>query len=317
MRRALRGLRTVLAATVILVAVIAGSYLYHRKPLPSARAGPGAAGPGPAPSQTTTTVPHPPAGLAWQPLGEQVSGRPALQIAVLAGSATAPTQVAVWVDRTLVRPELIPGIESPGGANWNRFAEVPAAEQAGLVAAFNGGLPFTDAQGGFYAQGRTAFPLAAGAASLVIHADGTAAVGQWGRDVNMDPTVVAVRQNLGLLVDGRSPTAAVSRPYPAWGATTTGSTKVWRSAVGIDGGGNLIYVAARNLDPPALAALAVAAGCVRAMQLTIGYPSVTFNTYRTTAPGTVSGTKAMPTMSQSGDRYLSPDNSDFIALYRR
>src|SRR5579859_3884116 len=241
MARALRGLRTVLAATLFLVAVIAGSYLLHRRPLPAPRAGPSAVVTRPAASQgTTTTVPHPPTGLAWQPLGDAVAGRPALQIAVLAGSANAPTQVAIWVDRALVRPELIPGNQSPGGANWSPVAQVPAAEQSALLAAFNSGLPFTDAHGGFYAQGRTAVALVAGAASLVIHADGTAAVGQWGRDVDMDPTVVAVRQNLVLLVDGRSPTAAVSHPALSWGSTTTKSTKVWRSAVGIDGGGNLI-----------------------------------------------------------------------------
>jgi hypothetical protein len=129
--------------------------------------------------------------------------------------------------------------------------------------------------------------------------------------------VVAVRQNLLLLVDGQAPTAAASRPYQAWGATATGSSKVWRSAVGVDGGANLIYVAARNLDPAALAALAVASGCVRAMRLAIGYPAVTFNAYRQAGPGTVAGTRAMPTMSQPGDRYLRPDALDFIALYRR
>jgi hypothetical protein len=313
MRRPLRGIRTALAATLALLAVVAGSYLFHRQPASSTRAGPTTT----SPNRATTTVPHPPDGLAWQALGVPVSGRSAIQIAFLAGSPAAPTQVAVWIDRTLASPELIPGNESPGGANWDPFAQVPAAKQATLLAAFNGGLPFTVAQGGFYAQGHTAFPLVAGAASLVIRADGTVAVGQWGRDVNLDPDVVAVRQNLVLLVDGRAPTAAVSRPYPAWGVTTTGSSKVWRSAVGVDGAGNLIYVAARNLDPTALAGLAVAAGCVRAMQLDIGYPNVAFNTYRQSASGTVAGAKAMATMSQASDRYLTPDNRDFIALYRR
>ena len=82
-------------------------------------------------------------------------------------------------------------------------------------------------------------PLVGGVASLVIHTDGTVAVGQWGRDLNLAPDVVAVRQNLVLLVDGRAATAAANRPYPAWGVTPDGSSKVWRSAVGVDGGGNI------------------------------------------------------------------------------
>src|SRR6202040_2509010 len=108
-----------------------------------------------------------------------------------------------------------------------------------------------------------------------------------------------------------------SRPDPGWGVTPTGSSKVWRSAVGVDGTGNLIYLAARNLDPATLAGLAVAAGCVRAMQLDIGYPNVSFNTYRQSATGSVAGAKARATMSETGNRYLRPDNRDFIALYRR
>ena len=45
------------------------------------------------------------------------------------------------------------------------------------------------------------FPLRVGAASLVIYRNGTALVGEWGRDARMAPNVVAVRQNLNLLVD--------------------------------------------------------------------------------------------------------------------
>jgi hypothetical protein len=314
MRRALRGIRLTLAAGLALLAVVAGSYAVHRQPAPSTRSvlvTPTSSRP------TTTTVPRPPSGLAWQPLGQPVGGRSALQVAFLGGSATDPTQVAVWIDKTLAVADLIPGKESPGGANWDPFARVPAAKQVSLLAAFNGGMPFTDAQGGFYAQNRTAYPLVSGAASLVIRADGTAAVGQWGRDVKLAPDVVAVRQNLVLLVDGRAATAAANRPYPAWGVTPDGSPKVWRSAVGVDAGGNLVYVAARNLDPPALAVLALAAGCVQAMQLDIGWPNVAFNTYRQSAPGAIAGSKAMTIMSQPGDRYLTPDARDFVVVYLR
>ena len=36
----------------------------------------------------------------------------------------------------------------------------------------------------------------------MIGADGTATVGQWGRDLTMGPDIVAARQNLDLPVDG-------------------------------------------------------------------------------------------------------------------
>ena len=44
-------------------------------------------------------------------------------------------------------------------------------------------------------------PLVDGAASLVIDNTGTPTVGDWGRDVTMNPTVASVRQNLSLIVD--------------------------------------------------------------------------------------------------------------------
>ena len=54
-------------------------------------------------------------------------------------------------------------------------------------------------------------PLRAGAASFVIYVDGTATVGQWGRDVTMTPNVTSVRQNLDLLVDNGQARPRVER----------------------------------------------------------------------------------------------------------
>jgi hypothetical protein len=330
----MRGAWAVPAAVVTLLGVVAGSYAIHRGPTPKAApvgtsVPAGAHGsnatrrPPPLPTTTTTTTPHPVAGLPWAPLGTPVDGRPAMQAALLSTpvSATAATPAAataaiVWIDRTLVSAQLVPGRQVPGGVGWDPLGEVPVAERPALVGAFNGGFKFTDSRGGFYAQGRTAYPLVAGAASLVIHADGTAAVGVWGRDATMDPTVVGVRQNLVLLVDDGALTDVAARPYPYWGFSPNRSQAVWRSAVGVDAQGNLVYAAAANITPPELADLMVRAGCVRAMQLDINRGVVTFNTYAATATR-VQGTRLLATMAGTGDRYLTPDSRDFVALYGR
>jgi hypothetical protein len=310
----MRIVRAAILVAVLLGGVVGGSYVVHRGPLPVALPGGlGSTATSPTTARTTTTVPRPPAGLNWQPLGDPIAGRPPMEVAF----PTGDTQVVVWIDKTLVRPEVIPGRVLPGGTGWNPFAQVPAEARTALLAAFNGGFKFTDAKGGFSAQGRTAVPLVDGAASLVIHADATATVGQWGRDVSMDPTVVAVRQSLVLLVDGGVPAAAATRPYPFWGLTPTKSVIVWRSALGVDTAGNLIYVAAANIDSPAFAALVAKTGCVRAMQLDINHGFITFNTYKQVTPGVVHGTKLLGTMSTPADRYLVPDDRDFVALYRR
>ncbi len=64
------------------------------------------------------------------------------------------------------------------------------------MAAFNAGFLMSNAEGGYYTQGQTVFPLRAGAASFVVYDDGTATVGQWGRDVTMGPDIRSVDRTL-------------------------------------------------------------------------------------------------------------------------
>jgi hypothetical protein len=108
--------------------------------------------------------------------------------------------------------------------------------------------------------------MRAGAATLVIYADGSVDLGAWGTDVTMTPQVASVRQNLLPLVAGGRPTArAGTTRWRAWGATcgaASCSAKVpgiehqWRSGLGITADGALVYVAGPALDPLQLAAAA-------------------------------------------------------------
>ncbi len=94
----------------------------------------------------------------------------------------------------------------------------------------------SDAEGGYYTDGKVIDPLRTGAASFVVYSNGSSTVGQWGRDVSMGPTVVSVRQNLDLLVDNgsggcgwaqtsRGPACAnpCRTPCPAWAMSCSGS----------------------------------------------------------------------------------------------
>ncbi|TMM14943.1 MAG: hypothetical protein E6G01_11525 [Actinobacteria bacterium] len=235
---------------------------------------------------TTTTVPPPPPPpppadahpLASAPLPGEGHWVPAGRVAVWApegrpngtvpvvytttlrpGNGSAPTGLA-WINTKLTKTVLYAGTGEP-------------APQ--LVAAFNSGFRLGTGSGGWYTAGRAALPLQDGYASLVMHADGSATVGVWGRDVTLTPDVVSVRQNLHPLVDGGAPANLGS----SWGATLGGGSNVWRSAVGVDAGGNLIYAAGPALDPAGLANVLVAAGCVRAMELDINPQWVSFSTY--------------------------------------
>ena len=102
---------------------------------------------------------------------------------------------------------------------------------------------------------------------------------------------------------------------PEWGATLGNAVRVWRSAVGVDARGNLLYAAADLQTAPSIAQILQRAGAVRAMELDINSEWVTFNFYAgwdAAAPQ-----KLLPGMTRDATRYLTPDDRDFFAVYAR
>jgi hypothetical protein len=208
----------------------------------------------------------------------------------------------------------------PGGS-WHDLAPIPLDQRPALVAAFNGGFRLPDSRGGYYAEGRLEKPLVDGAASLVIHADGTATVARWGRDASLTPDVAAVRQNLSLIVDGGAPVPGLqSDSNVAWGATVGNKAFVWRSGVGVTADGALVYAGGTGLSVDSLAQVLAHARAVRAMELDINSAWVTFFSYAPPpgAPATAdNGTKLAADMSSWPGRYLVPSSRDFLAMFAR
>ena len=125
-----------------------------------------------------------------------------------------------------------------------------------------------DAAAGFYAHGTLYFPMRKGLATVVAYADGHVNVVDWQGGSVPPPDVVVARQNLSLLVDRGAATALVD-DGASWGLTLHGATRVWRTGLGIDSSGNLIYAAAPDQTAGSLASILIAAGAVRAMELDI------------------------------------------------
>jgi hypothetical protein len=94
-----------------------------------------------------------------------------------------------------------------------------------VVAAFNSAFQENYGAGGFEEGRRVGWPLLRGAASVVIYRDGTADVGRWRDTVPAaGRPVQAVRQNLGLLIDGgRIPPASTPASRCAGGTRCTRS----------------------------------------------------------------------------------------------
>jgi len=210
-----------------------------------------------------------------------VQGRAAVYETVLRPPGSSYEAGIAWMDPRLLRAQLYSGSMSPGSGPWKLTAPISPVAARTLVAAFNGGFKFPATEGGYYAEGRLVFPLRPGGASFVIYRNGDATVGSWGRDVNMTPDVIAVRQNLTLLVDGGKPVAGLTAGDTwMWGSTLGGVPAVWRSGVGVTASGALVYVTGPSLEITQLADLLVRAGCVRAMTLDMNPDWTLFVAYK-------------------------------------
>lgn len=273
--------------------------------------------PAPAPIQPIVSPPLPGEGV-WKTLAV-LHGQPALRVAYLRPDSqhTSYLVAVAWIDQSLVNLVLHPGFLLPGGTGWSQPFDVPASQRDTLLATFNSGFRLADARGGYWQDGKTAAPLQPGAASMVFSKDGHLDVVKWGT-APPGPDVAAVRQSLVLLVDhGRITPEVTSDSQASWGLTFTGAASVWRSAIGIRADGSLVFVVGPAMSVRTLAAIAQAAGAVRAMQLDINYSWTNFMTY--THP---SHDVAVPHMLNTDAvpnpyRYLQPSSRDFVAVLAR
>jgi hypothetical protein len=192
--------------------------------------------------------------------------------------------------------------------------EVPLPLRPRLVATFNSAFKLSDSGGGFALNGHTYAPLTNGMATAVRYANGNVDVVSWSGGPSAGPNVVFARQNLPLIVNSGRPNPNLS-DGPQWGATLGNAVQVWRSAIGVDRYGNLLYAAAPDQTVGSLAAIMIHAGAVRAMELDINAYWPSFITYHT--PGAVGAANLLPGMNRSPLRYLTPDDRDFFAVYTR
>jgi uncharacterized protein YigE (DUF2233 family) len=261
----------------------------------------------------------------WTPAGRLVDGVPAVYTTFMRPDAvhTSVVDGVAWMDTNLLAAKLYSGSYIPGGGPYRYNTPLSAKAGWSLVAAFNGGFRLGDSQAGYFTNGVMVKPLVAGAASFVIYSNGMATVGAWGSEVKMTPKVVAVRQELRLLVDnGRAAPGLATNEASQWGNVIGNSLYVARSGVGVTRNGALVYVGGPDLDAVDLARLLVRAGALRAMELDINPAWVNFATFATSAHGLATLANAqdlLPSADMSGAyRYfVSYWERDFFTLSAR
>jgi len=250
----------------------------------------------------------------WRGTGRTVLGGDPVRVTVFRPDAAYPRQLAyaAWIDTSRIQLELYPGRKQPPNANPRGPMEVPVAMRAELLATFNSGYTYKDSLGGFALRGRTIEPMRAGQATVIEYTDGRIDIIDWNGGATVGADVVLARQNLPMLVKDGRPGPDLANEA-AGGFSLGNAVRVWRSALGVDAGGNLIYLAAPGQTVGSLAGVMVRAGAVRAMMLDINSQFPTFITYG--RAGTDAPTMQVPNDRQLPTRYLTPDDRDFFAVY--
>jgi len=242
------------------------------------------------------------------------TGAPLL-VTTLRNQPEYPRVVAgvAWIDTKRTTLTLNPGRQEPSVSIPRGSMDVPQARRGKLLATFNSGFKLSDSHGGFVLNGHTYATMQDGQATLVGYRDGRVDVVDWHYGPLATSSVMFARQNLPLLVNQGRPSPNLESSE--WGATVGNAVLVWRSGIGIDRHGNLIYAAGEDQSVRSLADTLAHAGAVRAMELDINSYWVSFIAYG--APGARAPVNLLPSMDRPATRYLEPDDRDFFAVYSR
>ncbi len=252
----------------------------------------------------------------WKPTGPPIDGGPPVLVTTFRTERAYPRIVAyvAWFDHTRTATAFYPGRYEPPNAAVRGPAMVPYSQRWRLLSTFNAGFTYAYGSNGSTDNGRVNEPLSDRNGTLIGYKNGRIAIlrgraGQYARR-----NVAWSRQSLPPIVwNGKvNPNLDLSLK---WGETLGNAVRVWRTGVGVDRRGNLIFVAADAQTVITMARVMQRAGAVRALQFDINPYWHTLITY--THDQGLHPKLVEPQPNQSAGRYLVPDDRDFFAVYRR
>jgi phosphodiester glycosidase len=255
----------------------------------------------------------------WKPSGPSIGGGPPVLVSTFRPEAEYPELLAyvAWFDHTRTAIGYYPGRYEPPNAALRGPMMAPYSQRWRLLATFNGGFTYEDGENGSNVNGHINEPLKDGKATLLGYRDGRVEIVKWSGGPNAGSEVAWARQSLAPIVwNGRlNPELNEDPNSPEWGFTLGGVIRVWRTGVGIDRRGNLMFVAAEGQTVISIAKILQHIGAVRAMEFDINPDWHTLITY--THHGRLIPRMVEPQPNQSPDRYMVPDDRDFFAVYKR
>ena len=253
----------------------------------------------------------------WKKAAAGAGPRPPILLTTFRSDPEYPKFVAgvAWIDSGRTRLSYAPGLaEPPPPLSHRGPAEVPEAKRGRVVATFNGGFPLETSNAGLIYRGRIVETMVNGIATVVEYRSGRVDIVRWNRGPGAPGNVWFAKQNLPPIIDEGRLNPNLS-DGPAWGETVNNAVRVWRSGLGIDSRGNLLYAAADKQTVESLAKILHRAGAVRALELDINEDWTSFISYR--HPGAAVPSNLLPEMIRPPERYLTPDERDFFAVYLR
>ncbi|HWA53105.1 MAG TPA: phosphodiester glycosidase family protein [Solirubrobacterales bacterium] len=253
----------------------------------------------------------------WKKAGAGAGARPPVLLTTFRSDPEYPQLIAgvAWLDSAQTKLAYVPGLDEPPEPLPHRGpGEVPPGSRPRLVATFNGGFPLETSNAGLVYRGKVVEAMVNGIATVVEYRDGRVDVVRWHQGPGAPADVWFAKQNLPpIIYEGKlNPNLSDG---PEWGETVNNATRVWRSGLGVDARGNLLYAAANDQTVESLAQILRRAGAVRALELDINEDWTSFISYR--GPGAASPSNLLPEMFRPAERYLTPDERDFFAVYVR
>ena len=253
----------------------------------------------------------------WHATGPRYHGGAPVLVTSYRTNTANPSVLAyvAWFDKKRTSVAFYPGRSEPPNAAVRGPMMVPNGQRWRLLSTFNSGFTYAYNGNGSSINGRENEPLKRGLATLVQYKTGAIGISIWHGGPVTSKRVAWARQSLPPIVWNRKPNPNLN-DSKEWGEPYPGpSIYVWRTGVGIDRRGNLIFVAADSQSVETLARVLIHAGAVRGMQFDINAFWHTLITY--THKGGLHPKMVEPQPNHSAYRYLSPDDRDFFAVYRR
>ena len=255
----------------------------------------------------------------WHRTGPSVDGAPPVLVTSYRPSTEYPSIVAyvLWIDHTRTDLAYYPGRYEPPSAVDRGPMMVPVDQRGRLLATFNGAFTHVDTDNGSAVNGHTNEPLIDGNATLVGYRDGAVNIVRWSGGPDAPADIAWARQSLTPILWNRTPNPELNTDPNSvqWGYTLGGVTFTPRTAVGIDAHGNVMFVVASDATVISLAQILQHIGAVRGMEFDINPEWHTLITY--SHEHGLGPTMVEPQPSQSPNRYLTPDDRDFMAVFAK